>query len=411
MPICRFSHGNTLFGVTPVDNLFIEEYMKHAPAGAVKVYLYGLMNCHYPDTAPDSLSQMALALSMDESDIMGAFFYWQQQGLVRIENADPLFISYAVMRGNTPSFAGGGGETAAGHTEFDTEAQRLFGARILKPRELAVMHEWMDNLGFPPQSALYIVAHALEKKDGRKVHINYLDAIAQSWAQQGLLDIADIEEYLQKQELKRSGAAELLKALGVYNRLPSDAELDFYDKWVHYWHFPKESLLTVIRTRSGSTLSPTFPYLDRILQELYENGAVLPEDIQRYQALKDAQREDVKQLVRALGVSGGVTPGLTKLYQEWTDVYGFDFELILLACRYAAESGAREKLSYLEKVLDNWHDEGVRDTEGARAAHEKFRTTYRETGAARKKLDGLDYQQRTDSLEHIYFNFDEEELS
>ena len=41
--------GNAAQGVTAVDNMFILDYMVHAPAEYVKVYLYGLMLCSYPN--------------------------------------------------------------------------------------------------------------------------------------------------------------------------------------------------------------------------------------------------------------------------------------------------------------------------------------------------------------------------
>ena len=45
MPLCRFDDSYAMFGATPVENLFLEEFMPRAPGDCVKVYLYGLKLC------------------------------------------------------------------------------------------------------------------------------------------------------------------------------------------------------------------------------------------------------------------------------------------------------------------------------------------------------------------------------
>ena len=48
MPYCSFDEGAAVFDATPVDNMFITEYMLRAPGDFVKVYLYALMLCSHP---------------------------------------------------------------------------------------------------------------------------------------------------------------------------------------------------------------------------------------------------------------------------------------------------------------------------------------------------------------------------
>ena len=82
MPICRFSGDYLAMGVTPVENIFIDQYLPSAPGDYVRVYLYGLMQCHYADGGM-TFEKMARILSMSETDVKNAFAYWEQRGLVR----------------------------------------------------------------------------------------------------------------------------------------------------------------------------------------------------------------------------------------------------------------------------------------------------------------------------------------
>ena len=87
MPQCSFNRPAAMMQATPVQNMFLIEYMPKAPDAYVKVYLYGLMQCCNPTLAQDSLEE---ALGMDAQAVAEAFVYWQAQGLVSILAQDPL---------------------------------------------------------------------------------------------------------------------------------------------------------------------------------------------------------------------------------------------------------------------------------------------------------------------------------
>ena len=70
MPQCSFSRTAALLNATPVQNLFIAEYMPKAPDAYVKVYLFGLMQCFNPALAQED---MGLSLGMEPQALAEAF--------------------------------------------------------------------------------------------------------------------------------------------------------------------------------------------------------------------------------------------------------------------------------------------------------------------------------------------------
>ena len=52
-----------MFDVTPVENMFLQEYMPGASGDFIKVYLYGLMQCYHP-TQSMSIEVMAKDLAI-----------------------------------------------------------------------------------------------------------------------------------------------------------------------------------------------------------------------------------------------------------------------------------------------------------------------------------------------------------
>ena len=47
MPMLEFDDQFTMFDITPLENLFIDEYMLRAPGDFVKVYIYALRQCYH----------------------------------------------------------------------------------------------------------------------------------------------------------------------------------------------------------------------------------------------------------------------------------------------------------------------------------------------------------------------------
>ena len=97
MAFCTFDDGAALFDSTPVENMFITEYMLRAPGDFVKVYLYGLMLC-YHHAERMSLSSMAKDLDMQEEDVERAMRYWESvcpSSVRRISSVNSRLYSFS----------------------------------------------------------------------------------------------------------------------------------------------------------------------------------------------------------------------------------------------------------------------------------------------------------------------------
>ena len=89
--ICRFSTDTARRSFTPVDNRFLLDYLPGAEGTAVKVYLFGLMQCTQSGGMDCALCD---GLGISENAARDAFVYWQEQGLVRIRSEKPLLVEY-----------------------------------------------------------------------------------------------------------------------------------------------------------------------------------------------------------------------------------------------------------------------------------------------------------------------------
>ena len=71
MPFCRFAEGAGMYDVTPIENMFLLEYLPSAPEGFLRVYLYARMLTLHPELGED-IADVARALRMDEESVYNA---------------------------------------------------------------------------------------------------------------------------------------------------------------------------------------------------------------------------------------------------------------------------------------------------------------------------------------------------
>ena len=69
MAFCGFADNFSMYDITPVENLFIQEFMTRAPGDYVRVYLYGLMLCYHP-TGNAGPEEIARALGMENDQVL-----------------------------------------------------------------------------------------------------------------------------------------------------------------------------------------------------------------------------------------------------------------------------------------------------------------------------------------------------
>ena len=92
MAFCEFSNEIVAASSTPIDNIFLSDFLPNANGEYIKVYLYGLYKCS--TTKDNTLESFSKILGMSSEDILSIFYYWQELGLVNVINVDPVQIRF-----------------------------------------------------------------------------------------------------------------------------------------------------------------------------------------------------------------------------------------------------------------------------------------------------------------------------
>ena len=387
MPLCCYQQAPVRHDRTVVENIFIREFLPTAPEGAVKVYLYGLMQCQQ-GTGAGSLSAFARDLGYSETEVQEAFAYWQEQGLVLIQNKPMFAVFYLDIHNALPQ-----DNSVYTDTEYNQQLQTLFAPKVINPTELARVYDWTDVFSIEKQAVVLLIQYGqsklsnLEKASARR-QVSYIDKIARQWNEEGVRTVDDANAWLSAQAEQDSGLTSVLQRLGLH-RSATAPERELYQKWLSMG-FSADAIIAAA-DRTVAVRNPSFDTLDGILTDFDAQGQHEAAAIEG-----DQSHALCKEVLQALGLSRA-TPSASQLasYREWAAA-GNSHERILLACEVCKQ---RKTLRFADvaATLSTWQAHKLRGVKSIRN-FEKKRAAQRELmlqcfarmGDSRRKVDDAD---------------------
>ena len=345
MSFCAFAGRDAMFGITPVENMFILEYMPGATGDFVRVYLYGLMLCHHPEM-DEGIDGMARALRIETDTIISAYRYWEREGLVARLSDNPPTYEYLALSSMTRQAEPL--DEVYKYKNFNRELQNALPGMVLDSHEYRIANEWLDILNLPEDVVLYLV-HTEVAKRGKKLPaprtlFKHLDETATLWANEGIYSIDQAEEFVAKSGAAYQNAKAVIKQFGQ-TRNPTKDEIALSEKWMNEWNLPLDAIIAACADTVKSAV-PSFGYLDKILM-----SRVSSED------KADEAREKVKILLSHLGTASRPTQAHLSAYQSFIEA-GFDFPAIEQAAILCGENN-RRTFEDIQRKLDQWKKMGV----------------------------------------------------
>lgn len=392
--ICRFSTEAARQSLTPVDNRFITDYLPHAAGNTVRVYLYGLMQCYHPASSETPLTD---ALGMSHEAVTEAFSYWQEQGLVRIRSEKPLTVEYLDIE------PGDGVPVVPGkYYKLISAINTLTAPRQFDVRELKHVYDWVEVYGLDEETVLELISHCMDTK-GRRVSVNYIGTVAQTWAENGIVTRADALKYIDRYDLTRHGATAILREWNK-QRKPTKAEMALYDKWTGEWGFDHEAIMAVLPRLSISG-TPNFIYLDEQLARLAERGHVSKESVHTEDAGAAEEQAFAKMLFDRAGKEETATRTQLAQIAMYLNDYHLPRELLLFGAEQCR--GANEPFGLMKKLWNDWHENGA-DTLEKAEAFEQNRAASRRQKTPRKKPSYAQHDLSDEELNKLLVNLDED---
>ncbi len=296
-------------GVTVVENIFIDQYMPKANGEFVKLYLY-LLRCAGAGKEL-SLSSIADVFDHTEGDVKRALAYWEKLHLLKLQYDGKGTLCDILF--------------LDGKTQEETAASR----------------EPIPETG---NAAPSVSAQPPVKKDSvtrdRKKELKEQAEIQQ------LIFIA--EQYFSR-PLTSTEQSNL-----IY----------FYDTL----HFSEDLIEYLIEycVSKGST-SPH--YMEKVAQEWYKAGITT---VTQAKADTNLFNKNYFTIFHAMGIKGrNPAPVEMEYMDRWLNEYGFTIEIVLEACCRTIRQTHQPNFQYADKILEQWHSQGVRHLSDVKRLDEK----------------------------------------
>lgn len=284
---------NEDLGITPIENIFINHYLPKAPGDFVKVYLLGLKFCY---NNPDPISNQLIAKTLDllESDVVKAWHYWEEQGIVKIEeqaqsqsNIFFLNIKEVVLNKSSLSQVKTSKSTAQklvdsrqDHSikQMHDMIEQMYG-RPLSSIEMKLYQQWIEDYSFTPEVIILMLEDSFNR--GRKESA-YLKQVALNWHNSGVRTPEDAEKYMVIHREKWDKYFKVMSCLG-FKRPPTQKEEELMNKWFTQYKFDLEIILEAC-AKTAAISQPNFRYIDKIITDWHKKAFTTLEQIQSEQA-------------------------------------------------------------------------------------------------------------------------------
>jgi DnaD/phage-associated family protein len=278
---------------TPVSNIFIDKYMIRARGDFVKVYLLGLKYCMSGELGVSS-SILATTLHLLETDVLNAWNYWNEEGVIKMLPIDSMgnfsiqFIDLnEKIEGNDES-VNLLQELNKGTTkEMLQDIEKLLG-RPLSSKEMSMYIGWQKEYNFPLELILLLIQYCVSKG---KTDYRYIEKIAISWFDSNIKTIDEAQSFIKRREDKWIKIKKILTYLGVKDGEVMKPQEDMLDKWINTYKFPLEVIFKACDICFERINKAEFKYIDGILGSWFKEGIKSLEDI----ATRDTKTVPVKR--------------------------------------------------------------------------------------------------------------------
>ncbi|WP_427340530.1 DnaD domain-containing protein [Caloranaerobacter sp. DY30410] len=283
-------------GDTPIENIFINDFMPMANGTYVKVYLLGYKYANDKDSNIEVTNEtIAKHLNIPLSDVLKAWDFWEEKGIIKKHPKENDQYNYTVEFLNLKQLYINNNykpitARSAKHTEStyyccsvddlieankNATIQDMFYSinqiirRPLVPNEKKKILEWIYNYNMDPQIIVKAFIYSVERKN--KKNVNYVEGIIRNWYDMNITNLKALEQYLETKDKRFQIYERVMRALGFNFRPPSEAEKKVIDKWFDEWKFDLDIVLKACEN-TKKTSNPSINYIDGILSSWYSKG-------------------------------------------------------------------------------------------------------------------------------------------
>lgn len=161
--------------------------------------------------------------------------------------------------------------------------------------------------------------------------------------------------------LEKNSNKDMLKDIELLlNRPLSNKEIEMYLSWTQELGFSLELILYLIEY-CVSKEKRTANYIESVALAWHDSGIKSIEDANEYMAKFEDKWVKIRTILEYLGIKNNeIMKPQQDMLEKWLFTYNFPIEVILKACDICAENLNKANIKYINGILANWFELGVK---------------------------------------------------
>lgn len=353
MCLCKYSSSYIINDKTVVDNIFINNFLPDAPDLCVKVYLMGLSKCANSVAPDNNITNFANVLNVTEQDIVGAFNYWQEQGVVQVINTNPLEVRFMPLDsslGNIKKY------NIGKYTDFNIQVQEILSKRMITPTEFSEYYNVIEKLHIQPEALIMIVKYCADLK-GENVGYPYIITVAKNWEKEGVHTCEDVENKITELGVLDNDISLVLGALGTKRKVQLE-DVQMLNRWTKELDFDLNTIIAVAKRCNLKKVKADINYLNNLLNKYYEMRLNSIVEIENYETEKQNMTDIARQVVKGLGLYYEDLSKVIDTYVvKWTQM-GYGDEILVQIADYCFKTSVRTLDAY-DRIVQKLYKLGI----------------------------------------------------
>lgn len=284
-----------IFSQTSLPDIFFTEYFSQASSDAIKVYLYLLFLSKYSKEI--KINDLSKKLELPLKTIQDSVKYWENEGLLLkkssgYELANIQEVELHKLYNPKVSLSSESIQKTA-QNQYRAKAieniNNEFFQGVMSPSWYGDIDLWFSKYNFDEEVMIALFRYCYERS---ALHKNYIQTVAEAWANNNIKTFSDLDKYYEKQEALSKIYKTISKKLGL-NRQLSQYETAYIDKWVIDFGYDLK-IIEIALKKTTSKTNPSFDYIDKLISCWHERGLKTPEAIEKFIADMKQKNKDLK---------------------------------------------------------------------------------------------------------------------
>jgi len=293
--ICRNHYLND----TPLENIFIDEYLPDAPGEYVKVYVFAYMYSGINQVMTNELIAKRLGINIE--DVLAAWTYWESSGIIRKYYPNPEDETHYDVEFVNIKNAVNRYDNEPGNAPESSKSVKS----VLSDESLANLYKEIENITgkmFDPTSALKIAelvddgvdpsvvsfAYRYCRENNKPTDFKFISAIVRRWQDNKKNSVKEIKEFIEITDNRFAEYRQIMKALGLSYSSITDEERKTFNRWLDEMGYSLAFVLEVCSRAAG--MNNKYSYVKKVIENEYEKQNKDHTSMPRKTTLNDRQK-------------------------------------------------------------------------------------------------------------------------